>query len=245
VNDLALMNVTELDASDLLSAAASNWAWPVPHCPEWKTADLVRHTGGIFSWIASIVAAGERVSRRALPPAPTVLDALPFWYTGNLDEVLHELRRADPEAKVWTFSSRGDHRMAWWRRRLAVEVAIHRWDAEHAVSEHGGPAPRPLDGNVAAAGIDEFVTEFLPGLLGQHQIDPPRGMLHIQAIDGPTDIWVDLDAHGELSGYHSPADTYLHGTSSDVLLWMTNRRPAALEAVGASTLLTAWRQLRR
>ena len=244
MSDLALMNVTEVDGSDLLSAAASNWAWPVPHCPGWNTADLVRHTGSIFAWIASLVATGERVSRRALPPAPTDLDALPFWYTDNLDEVLHDLRRADPETEVWTFSSRGDHRVAWWRRRLAVEVAIHRWDAEHAASEHGGPAPKPLDGKVAAAGIDEFVSEFLPGLLDQHQFSP-RGMLHIQAIDGPTDIWVDLDAQGEHSGDQNPSDISLNGTSSDILLWMTNRRPVALEVVGELTVLTAWRRLRR
>jgi uncharacterized protein (TIGR03083 family) len=245
VNQLALINVAEVDGIDLLGAAVSNWAWPVTNCPQWDIADLVRHTGGIFGWIASLIATGERVSRRALPPAPTGLDALPFWYTQNLDAVLQELRRADRDAAVWTFSSRGDHRVAWWRRRLAVEVAIHRWDAEHAASEHGAPAPKPLDGRVAAAGIDEFVTEFLPGLLDHQQIDPPRGMLHIQAIDGPTDIWVDLDAQGELTGDRSPADTHLHGTCSDILLWMTNRRPVAVNVVGESTVLTAWRELRR
>ena len=31
----------------------------------------------------------------------------------------------------------------------------------------GGPSPDPLDGDVAAAGIEEFMIEFLPGLLAQ------------------------------------------------------------------------------
>jgi hypothetical protein len=88
---------------------------------------------------------------------------LAAWYLAHLDRILDILSRADPEAPTWTFSSSGDLGVAWWRRRLAVELAIHRWDAQHAASLHGAPAPRPPDGDTAAAGTAEFMIESSPG----------------------------------------------------------------------------------
>jgi uncharacterized protein (TIGR03083 family) len=132
--------------------------------------------GGILMWMAAVVTSRERVSRRTLDPAPEDPAELTRWYLANLDRTLDVLGSADPDSGTWTFSSTGDRRVAWWNRRLAVEVAIHRWDAEHAVTADGGPPPNPLDGDVAAAGIEEFIIEFLPGLLSQEATgDPPSG----------------------------------------------------------------------
>ena len=85
-------------------------------------------------WMAAIVISGERVSRRSLDPAPEDPADLAVWYAGNLDRTLAVLRVADPDALTWTFSSTGDRRVNWWCRRLAIEVAIHRWDAQHALA---------------------------------------------------------------------------------------------------------------
>ena len=81
--------------------------------------------------------------------------------------------------------------MAWWNRRLAAELAIHRWDAEHAAAADGAP-PSPLDGDVAAAGIGEFMIEFLPGLLALETTGQLSGTLHLHATDGQTGWWIDL-----------------------------------------------------
>ena len=98
--------------------------------------------------------------------------------------------RRTPQQTVWTFSSLGDHRVSWWRRRLAVgETAIHRWDAQHAVAVEGGPPPTPLGADVAAAGIEEFVTEFLPGLLDSCT-DSPSGKLHLLLTDAAPKRWL-------------------------------------------------------
>ena len=136
--------------------------------------------------------------------------------------------------------------MAWWDRRLAVEVAIHRWDAQHAVAADGGPSPDPLDGDLAAAGIEEFMIEFLPGLLAQETIGELSGTLHLHATDGPTEWWIDLEAAGPAVSGHIKADTAIRGTRSDLLLWLTNRRsPDALEVLGRKEILGPWTQLRR
>ena len=129
-------------------------------------------------------------------PGPKDPPDLPRWYLASLDRALDVLGSADPGSGTWTFSSTGDRRVAWWNRRLAVEVAIHRWDAQDAVAADGGPSPDPLDGDVAAAGIEEFMTEFLPGLLAQESTGELSGTLHLHATDGPTEWWIDLEAAG-------------------------------------------------
>jgi uncharacterized protein (TIGR03083 family) len=234
------------DARSLLTAARADWGRKVPHCPDWDAADLVRHMGGILMWMAAIVTSGERVSRRTLDPGPPDPAELPRWYLASLDRTLDVLGSADPDSATWTFSSTGDRRVAWWNRRLAVEVAIHRWDAQHAVAADSGPSPDPLAGEVAAAGIEEFMIEFLPGLLAHEAVEELSGTLHLHATDGPTEWWIDLDAAGPAVSGHIKADTALRGTRSDLLLWLTNRSsPDSLQVLGRTEPLGSWNRLRR
>ncbi|WP_343574511.1 maleylpyruvate isomerase N-terminal domain-containing protein, partial [Mycobacterium sp.] len=154
----AFQDVVSKDGRALIIAAESNWVRPVPDCPDWDAAGLVRHTGGILAWIATIVETGEPASFGSLAPSPEDNADLSGWFLENLDRAVGAVRGADPEKDVWTFSSLGDHRVSWWRRRLAVEMVVHRADLENAVAVQGGAAPSPLDGAVAVAGIEEFVT---------------------------------------------------------------------------------------
>jgi uncharacterized protein (TIGR03083 family) len=237
---------SDVDARVLLIAAETDWTRPVPHCPAWEAADLVRHTGGIFEWMAAIVSSTDRVSRRTLDPAPDHLSDLASWYLGALDRTIEVLGSADPASETWTFSTTGDHRVGWWCRRLAVEVAIHRWDIDHAVVGVSGPRPKPLDGAVAAAGVEEFVVEFLPGLVAQEGIEGVGGTLQLHATDAPVEWWLDLDSSGRPLPGHSQADTTVYGTRSDLLLWLTNRGPLdSLEVSGKLEITSRWHQLRR
>jgi uncharacterized protein (TIGR03083 family) len=239
------MDVVARDGRTLVSATASNWVRPVPNCPDWDAAGLVRHTGGILAWMASIIETGERTSFRSLPPPPDEDAELSAWFLDNLERTLHVMRTYESERTVWTFSSLGDHRASWWRRRLAVEMAIHRWDAEYAVAIHGGPTPAPLHRRVAVSGIEEFVTEFLPGLLAQPTADRPSGTLRLQITDAPTDRWLDLDDQGTDLVGRPEADTTVRGTASDVLLWLTNRHTDDTVMEGDRALLDAWTAMKR
>jgi uncharacterized protein (TIGR03083 family) len=242
----ALLHTSAEDARALLAAAETGWERPVPHCPDWNAADLVRHTGVILLWMAAIVTSRERVSRRTLDPAPEDLADLPPWYLTNLERTLEVLGSSDPESETWTFASSGDRRVGWWTRRLAVEFAIHRWDAEHAVATDGGPPPRSLDGDVAAAGVEEFITEFLPGLVSHETIEGLSGTLHLHATDAPMQWWIDLDTGGTSVHEHAKADTAVRGTRSELLLWLTNRCPLdTLDVFGRREILDRWAQLRR
>lgn len=241
-----LLSRSSSDGRLLLAAAQTRWGRPVPHCPGWDAVDLVRHTGGILEWMAAVVGSRQRVSRPAAESAPESADDLAPWYLAALDRTLAVLGSSDPESETWTFSGSGDRRVSWWCRRLAVEVAIHRWDAEHAVAAEDGPPPAPIDAEVAAAGIEEFVVEFLPGLLASETVTGIQGTLHLHATDGPSEWWIDLDAGGTAIPEHAKADTAIRGTRSDLLLWLTNRDPSdSLEVLGDRAILARWGRLRR
>lgn len=243
-----LLTVAAADGQDLLTAAEGDWARPVPDCPGWTAADLVGHMGAILGWMAKIVTTGQAVPRRDRETPPADQEALTAWYATHLDKTIAVLTAAPPEFPVWTFSCVGDHRAGWWRRRLAVELAIHRWDAQHAAVPGTGPTVAPVDGSVAAAGIEEFVTEFLPGLLSQPGIAGLTGLVHLHATDGTSQWWVSLDDKDRAVALadHRKADTAIRATRSDLLLWLTNRQPpTVLEIAGRLEVATRWTQLRR
>ena len=243
---VALLDAANYDAHRLLAMAGTNWDRPVPQCPDWDAAELVRHTGSILSWMSAVVESKQRVSRRSLNPAPGNSLDLAEWYLAALGRTLDVLGSAHPDSETWTFSSTGDNRLRWWCRRLAVEVAIHRFDIEDAAAGEDGPPPTPVDGDVAAAGIEEFVIEFLPGLLTQFGINTLSGTLHLHATDGATEWWIDLNHDGFARREHAKADMALLGIRSDLLLWLTNRQPSeALTVHGERAVLERWGQLRR
>jgi uncharacterized protein (TIGR03083 family) len=246
VDRSGFLSSADSDGRALLVGAEDDWARLIPDCPGWDTAELVRHTGGIYQWMAAIVGTGRRVSRSDLPPAPASHDDLPRWYLDALSHAHDVLSSAQPTEETWTFSTAGDQTALWWCRRLAVEVAIHRWDLEHALAADGGAAPQPIDTEVAAAGIEEFVVEFLPGLLAHQDVTGIEGTLHLHATDGMSEWWIDLDARGVARPEHGKADCAVRGTCSDLLLWLTNRVAAnTLEVLGMQRTAENWAQLRR
>ena len=243
--ELDLAPVSAADGRDLLAAAETDWLRSVPQCPGWDAAALVGHMGAILGWIGEIVATGEPVSRRDREIPPAAHAELASWYSSHLDRTLTILATTPASSPVWTFSSRGERQAGWWQRRLAVELAIHRWDAQHAASLGGAAPARPLDSSVAAAGIDEFLTEFLPGLLAQTEADGLTGILHLHATDGPAGWRVNLGEHGAAVPGQTAADTAVSGTKSDLLLWLTNRAPAPVEMLGRQDIAVSWLRIRR
>ena len=240
------------DGRGLLAAATVDWDRRIPDCPAWNAADLAGHMGSILAWMATIVTTGRAVARADREPPPADRSTLAAWFEGHLARTLAIMGQADPDAPAWTFSSRGDHRVGWWHRRLAVEIAIHRWDVQYATAAGTGVPPRGLDELVAAAGIGEFLTEFLPAMLeaaDPHVCEGLRGTLQLDPSDQDSEPgpWrFDLDTRALATPDHFHADTVIRGSCSDLLLWLTNRHPSAsLGILGGADLVTAWIELRR
>jgi hypothetical protein len=85
-----------------------------------------------------------------------------------------------------------------------VELAIHRWDAQHAAGLGGAAPARPLDAAVVAADIEKCLTEFLPGLLAQPEVGGLTGTLHLLATDDR--------ASGGLTSTRAPRPPQSRGT---------------------------------
>jgi uncharacterized protein (TIGR03083 family) len=228
------------EAEALAVAAAEGWERPVPACPGWRVDDVVGHIGKTHQWVMMIVASGQRIRYRDLPPPPEGPEARLAWYREGFAELVTTLEKAPPDQEVWTFSVAGDERVSWWRRRMAIETAVHRWDVQATVG-----TPDPVDADLARDGVDEYLWEFLPAKLSVGAIEGVSGTLHLHATDHSGEWWLDLDAPG-LAGRreHAKADTAVRGPVEGMLLWLWNRQSApdaGLEVLGRADLVDAWK----
>src|ERR687892_1468884 len=211
------------DADDLLTAASG-------------------HVGRVYRRTASWVAGdGSRELPRA-PEGAVVVD----WARAGLDELLAALDKAgepEPGATVATWA--GDQPAIFWPRRMAVETAVHRWDAETAVGD-----ARPLGTDLALDGVDELFAVIVPWRGAQELADEAAGRtMHLHATDVPSDEagqgeWlVTIGPEGlAVEHVHAQGDVGLRGTAADLLLLLYNRVPAErCDVFGDAMLLERWR----
>src|ERR687898_262358 len=193
---------------------------PVPACQGWAVADLVLHTGMVHRHKLEIVRGRLAEPPRPWPPPAPARAELLGWYQQGLAELLTVLEDADPEARVWTFHQ-PDQTVAFWRRRMAQETAVHRVDAESA---HGDPRPVPPE--LAADGVSELLEVFLaPHSEGEWQLRL-------------------LPAGVEVGRGHAQGDAAASGDASDLLLFLWGRATAdPLERSGDPALLPRVREL--
>lgn len=193
----------------------------VPTCPEWNVADLVWHVGETHHFWRSI-ASGEIKDHNdgyVRPERPKDEDLLP-WYREGLAQTLTALTELDPEAPRWTWAPQKDG--AFIQRRMAHETAVHAWDVLNAI---GSRAPLPAD--VAADGVDEFLTFFLglAEMLGLPRDSVgPVGTVLLTATDTGHAWSVDhTGQHWRVSRTVTRSSTAVEGTASDLLLALWRR----------------------
>jgi uncharacterized protein (TIGR03083 family) len=175
---------------------------PVPGCPGWRLLDLAHHLRGVHRWARTAVVEG-RPGPDADENAPTQRAALVDWFRTGAADLAAALGRADPDAPCWTFGPR-PRTAVFWIRRQAHETAMHAHDA--ATSQGGTRAFAP---DLAADGVDEVVTMFVPRQLRLDRIPPLPAML---ALEVPGARWVlgDAEPAATVTG---PAEAVL------LLLW--------------------------
>jgi uncharacterized protein (TIGR03083 family) len=207
---------TEGDALSI--AAGKNLRARVPSCPEWDVAELIRHIGQVHRHKGAIVRheGTEYPPGLELEPAPAGPEELVDWYEKGLDDLMETLSSRDPETPAWSWA--GDHRVAFWIRRMAQETAVHRWDVEAAVAE-----PQPIDPALSADGIDEMLEAFIPAEALPYEGE--EGTVHLHCTDTPGEWTVTL-RRGAVPIYepgHSKGDAAVRGTASDLLLLVWRR----------------------
>ncbi len=215
------------DTAALAEAVATDPTAAVACYDDWDLVDLARHVGTIQRWVAGIV--GMRATER--PPWPEVGDVadgdLPQWLSRGAAALVQALDAADPDGEVWTFSPAGSTQ-AFWQRRMALESAIHRWDADDALGRE-----TTIDEDLAAEGVEEALHVYLePRLEGR---DVGGDGQRVAFVPTDSDGWtLVLGPEGvEVTAGSGDADAVVSGPASEVwLLLMCRRELDALEVTG-------------
>lgn len=221
-------------------------ATPVPSCPGWTLADLVRHHGTTHRWIEHLVRtrATERVWAKDVPlDLPEDPAAYPDWLAASAAESLRTLRAADPDTRMWSHGA--DPHVRFFPRRLLFEAVVHHADAELAL----GRRPGPVDPDTAADGIEEFL-ENLPYFSWVAepvaQLDRDGASIRLAATDSGA-AWTLTLGGGGFSWQRrteGPVTATVEGTAGDLLLLVHGRYGAddpRFTHHGDRTLLDAWR----
>ncbi|MEU3569146.1 maleylpyruvate isomerase family mycothiol-dependent enzyme [Kitasatospora sp. NPDC036755] len=247
------MEITEhidalhLEGTRLAEAAArTERSAPVPTCPEWQLADLLRHVGHVHRWAGAIVSRGLRApldeagARAAIGPVPPDA-ALLDWYREGHAALVDILTAAPADLECWSFLP-APAPLAFWARRQAHETAVHRHDADAAA---GVPGP-VVDTALALDGVDELVRGFMTGSRSILRSDRLR-TLQLRATDGAGSwrLTITQEAPAVTTGETSaPADLTVTGPAHELYLLLWNRlsaeRAGGIKAVGDQDLLGLW-----
>jgi uncharacterized protein (TIGR03083 family) len=127
---------------------------PVPTRPGWTIQRLVQHVGQVFDMVIRVLQAADPESPpiRVQPPPGDVFAA----FGDRLATLLDLLATTDPATPVWHFSPTAPKTAAFWFRRTAHEVTVHRIDAQSASGIDSAVPP-----DFAADGIDEVLTRLI------------------------------------------------------------------------------------
>jgi uncharacterized protein (TIGR03083 family) len=252
------------DAADLFSAATPALAADVPTCPGWTVERLVGHVGRIYRWTAGWITTGAAAEVERPPTG----DAVVTWARAGLDELVAALDTGDAGAggrpgtddsdaggrpgtddsdagggsggPVMVATWAGQQPAIFWPRRMAIETALHRWDAQAARGD-AAPVGTPL----ALDAINELFEVILPWR-GTVDVAPEGTTVHLHAtdVDGGAGEWLVtfVSAGIAVEHAHAKGDLAVRGTASDLLLLLWNRiGPERCEVFGDAGLLERWR----
>jgi hypothetical protein len=166
------------------------------------------------------------------------------WFDEGLSRVVAALADTDPDTVVWNFVDGSPAPAAFWSRRMAQETSVHRVDAELAgLAARLGPAPGPLDAELAADGIEECA-RMVDARLRARARAGLSGALGLAATDGPWAWTFDLAPDRlSLRPGLAGADDVVRAPVSTLRLWLVHRPdPARPDPVidGPGSVAAAW-----
>jgi uncharacterized protein (TIGR03083 family) len=234
------------DVERFREVAAKDLEAPVPSCPGWSVADLVRHVALVYLHKVECVRQGK--APESWPPAG-YREADSLALLGDAWPRLREqFLTRPPESTTYTWYE-PEQTIRFWMRRMAQETVIHRIDAELALRTTVQPVPDDL----AVDGIDEVLTVFLEYQSKTWCDD--FGPDLAQADDRPVLIsaggegWLVRAAPGGVNveaGIGTglvAADAAVRGEPAAMLRWLWARGDAGVAVEGNADLVARLRRL--
>ncbi len=229
------------DSARFAELAAGALDTPISFLGDWKMIDLVRHLGQVYAFVNANTSAPSL--ERSLPGAESEApdgDEILEWFGERRQALLDSLDALADDTPIWTFLGDGDG--AWWKRRMAHETTVHRWDVDAAVNGMGNA--EPIESDMAADGVDEFLSFVLPRVPDRPDGAFPQGSLHLHRSDGPGEWMIDAPG-GELvvTHEHGKGDAAVRGDAAELVLWVWGRPDRAVEIFGDESVAAAWQAL--
>lgn len=225
------LDLIRTSSDTMIEIGESSPSVPVPRYQGWSITDLLAHTGKVHRRTTAIVS--QSLAER--PPAAEEPDSgVVDWFAAGVSEMIDVLRSADPSTPCWGFGE--SPTVQFWIRRMSLETAVHRWDAESAVG-----VAEPFDPAIAADGIDEVRTMWL----GAVPVDPSGGYGPIVVFDpvdadGTWTLVADEERYRLVAG-DMDAPCRVRGPASDIYLAILSRLHGRLEERGEIDALARWR----
>lgn len=213
---------------------------PVPTCPDWTVHDLTRHTGEFMGFWTHVLCEATSTTKTPFPDAPDLEDgvaAMTGWFDDLAGHLLARLEATPPTTEVWTWVE-DDKTAAFTARRVANELAVHRFDAQSARG-----ALAPIDADLAADGIEEIFV--MTANWAQPEGAARAGeSIHLHGTDeGRHDEWlVTMGADGlVITREHAKGDLAIRAGVSDLELLLYQRPTLGpVERFGDDSVLDAW-----
>jgi uncharacterized protein (TIGR03083 family) len=228
VNDhLRYCDAAEAEIARFVEVAGeADLATPLPTCPGWTAADLLRHLGSVYRWMTRVVLTrpSERIPLDAVPlDVPAEEGAYLDWLVAGATPLMTALRAADGDEPIWTHGP--GRRMRLWPWRLFAETMVHRADVELAL----GRTP-VITAEAAADGVEEFLTAVLRYdriVERLRKFGRAGETIHLHATDGEGEWTATLDADGRTTWErgHAKGTVAVRGSAADLLLLLWGRYP--------------------
>jgi uncharacterized protein (TIGR03083 family) len=188
----------------------------VPSCPGWTVETVLRHVATVYLHKVEILRLGELPD--PWPPNLDDRDALELYDEASV-AVVTALEAAGTELATWTFSPE-DKTSAFWYRRMALETAVHRVDAELAHK-----VVTPVDGELALDGIDEVLTLMLGGPWWEEGDTeyPVDATIRITSEGRSWTVRLDATSATVTAGADGDVDAEVFGDAPEIFLWLWGR----------------------
>jgi uncharacterized protein (TIGR03083 family) len=234
-----------LDGPALHKAAAElDSTTEVPSRPEWTVGNFLHALGSEYRWVADHVVRG--VTTQPDQPLSAYLDrATPddvlAWWDARFATITTTLDKIDADTPAWNWAPQAK-KAGFWHRRMALETAVYRWDAQMATG-----TAEPIETKLATDGVAEILDTFLPS--GRRAVTTrPSGLVALHATDidhtwhvrlrGDGIALLDTDTIFDADDLRARA--VAAGTASDIVLALHGRIGLdVLELSGDANLIEA------
>jgi uncharacterized protein (TIGR03083 family) len=212
----------DADTERLLVMADKHLNVPVPCCPGWTVADVVSHLATVYEHKVRVMADNAwpqpwpPEDAETLPPAEALAEAKA--------RLFEEFSHHEVGDATTTFSA-ADTTIGFWVRRMALEVAVHRYDAELARAD-----PTPIPDDIALDGVDEVLRVMLGGPWWDGRVATRHPVDAVVGVEAKGQRWLcavatsSVAITGEDSAQRpSPAAVTICGDPESVFLWLWGR----------------------